>query len=311
MSIGGAEHRLTWGGSTAVVTEVGGGLRALEHEGRPLVRPYGAGELRPRYRGALLAPWPNRITDGRYRFDGEEHQLPLTEPERGTAVHGLVCWERFVVDRVDEAAVVATHALVPRPGYPFQLVVTASYALGEDGLTTTVSARNDGDAVLPWGTAAHPYLVAGDGRGPVNRWELHAPATRVLEVDPERLVPADPPTTRPVAGSELDFTSARRIGHTEVDHAFTGLVADQDGRTRVRLTDPASGRGSQVTWDAAALPWLQLHTADLAPPETSRAGLAVEPMTCPPDGFRSGVDLVVLEPGAEHAVTWTIGPVGE
>jgi len=174
-----------------------------------------------------------------------------------------------------------------------------------------VTGRNDGDAALPWGTAAHPYLVAGDGAGPVDRWELRAPATRVLEVDSDRLLPADPPTTAPVAGGDLDFTTLRRVGATALDHAFTGLVADADGRVRVRLVDPSTGTGAQITWDPASLPWLQLHTADLPAPQTSRAGLAVEPMTCPPDAFGSGVDLVVLGPGQEHTVAWTIGPVGD
>lgn len=311
MSAGGADHMVRSGDYTAAVTEVGGGLRMLEHRGRPLVRPYAAGDVRPRYRGSLLAPWPNRVAGGRYRFSGQEHQLPLTEPERGNALHGLVCWERFAVERLDEATVVATHALVPRPGYPFRLVVTATYALGEDGLTTTVTGHNDGDIPLPWGTGAHPYLVAGDGSGPVDRWELRAPASRVLAVDPERLLPADPPTTTPVAGGDLDFTSSRRIGTTTIDHAFTGLVADDDGLARVHLVEPDSGAGARITWDPASLPWLQLHTADLAPPETSRAGLAAEPMTCPPDAYGSGVDLVVLGPGERHSVWWRIGAIGD
>ncbi len=308
MSTGGDAHLLAVGDLTAVVTEVGGGLRSLEHRGRPLVRPYAADEVRPRYRGALLAPWANRVGDGRYFFDGREHQLPLTEPERGNALHGLVCWARFDVDRVDEATVVARHDLVPQPGYPFRLAVTATYALGEDGLTTTVTGRNVGDVALPWGAGGHPYLVAGDG--PVDGWDLRAPATRVLPVDPERLLPADPPATTPVTGTDLDFTTTRRVGNTRLDHAFTGLAGGADGLARVVLTDPGTGRGAQLTWDPALLPWLQLHTADLAPPETSRAGLAVEPMTAPPDSFRSGVDLVVLEPDDAHTVSWTIEPVG-
>jgi aldose 1-epimerase len=200
---------------------------------------------------------------------------------------------------------------VPRPGYPFRLVVEATYALGDAGLTTTVVARNAGDTPLPWGTGGHPYLVAGDGRGPVDPCELRAPATRVLELDPERLLPADPPVTGPVARGVLDFTTARPIGDTALDHAFTGIVADDDGWARCRLVDPATGTGSQLTWDPEPLPWLQLHTADVPAPETTRAALAVEPMTCPPDSFRSGVDLVVLGPAEEHSVSWTIGPVGD
>ena len=40
-----------------------------------------------------------------------------------------------------------------------------------------------------------------------------------------------------------------------------------------------------------------------------RKSLAVEPMTCPPDAFNSGVDLVVLQPGQSHSLALTIGVV--
>ena len=42
--------------------------------------------------GAPLIPWPNRLADGRYSFDGADHQLALTEPERHNAIHGLMRW---------------------------------------------------------------------------------------------------------------------------------------------------------------------------------------------------------------------------
>ncbi|HWU31187.1 MAG TPA: galactose mutarotase, partial [Microbacterium sp.] len=58
-------------------------------------------------------------------------------------------------------------------------------------------------------------------------------------------------------------------------------------------------------WDAGC-PWVQVHTADLPDPAASRRGLAVEPMTCPPDAFNSGTDLIVLEPGAAHTAGWSI-----
>jgi aldose 1-epimerase len=61
-----------------------------------------------------------------------------------------------------------------------------------------------------------------------------------------------------------------------------------------------------VTWDPATLPWVQVHTSDTPEVETNRTGLAVEPMTCGPDAFNSGEDLVVLAPGDEHSVAWTI-----
>ena len=82
------------------MASVGASLRTLSYDGRDLVLPFGADELRPAYRGMTLAPWPNRIVDGRYAFRGAGLQLPLTEPARSHALHGLVGWLDFeVTDR--------------------------------------------------------------------------------------------------------------------------------------------------------------------------------------------------------------------
>jgi aldose 1-epimerase len=39
-----------------------------------------------------------------------------------------------------------------------------------------------------------------------------------------------------------------------------------------------------------------------------RRSLAVEPMTCPPNAFRSGKDLIQLEPGQSFSSSWGIDP---
>jgi aldose 1-epimerase len=301
MSAGGREVSIRAGAYHGVVTEVGGGLRLLRHGETDLVRTYPEDEVRPRYAGAVLAPWPNRVADGAYVFDDETHQLPLTEPERGNALHGLVTWDRFeVVDRSGSSVTLADR-LVPRTGYPFELEITVSYTLhGHEGLRTSVSVRNTGGRAAPWGTAAHPYLQAGTDH--VDECRLVLPAAEVLEVTPDRLLPV---RTAPVDGSGLDFRGGREIGETFLDHAFTGLATDDDGLTRVRLTSP-SGGGVECSWDPAVLPWVQVHTADTPDVATNRTGLAVEPMTCAPDAFNSGQGLVVLPPGGEHAASWSL-----
>lgn len=304
MSLGGDEYVLERGDYTAVLTEVGGGLRVLRHGGRDVVRSYAAQEVRPRYRGALLAPWPNRVVDGRYSFGGTPYQLDLSEPGRGHAIHGLVAWARFDLLDSDASSVVLGHPIVPRPGYPFCVAVTAHYSLGDDGLTTTVTARNVGDEPAPYGTGPHPYLQGGTGR--VDGWSLEVPAASFQEVTPERYLPRG---LAPVSGTDFDFREPRRVGATEVDHAFTDLRPDGDGRVRARVVGD-DGRGAECEWDPALLPWVQVHTADLPDPAESRRGLALEPMTCPPDAFNSGTDLVVLEPGGEHQVAWTLRAVG-
>jgi aldose 1-epimerase len=54
---------------------------------------------------------------------------------------------------------------------------------------------------------------------------------------------------------------------------------------------------------------VQIHTADQPDAAVSRIGLAVEPMTCPPDAFNSGTDLIVLQPGESTTAGWTISAI--
>src|SRR5690606_6630449 len=181
--------------------------------------------------------------------------------------------------------------------YPFRLALEVLYTLTPDGLTTTLTAQNIGDRPAPYGCGPHPWLLAGDG--PVDGWELELPASRVLLVD-ERLVPRE---LTDVAGTPYDFRSPRLIGGTAIDHAFTGLAADAEGLARVRLRGPAGG--VEVRWDPRVLPWVQVCTGT----GLGHRGLAVEPMTCPPDAFNSGTDVVVLQPGEKHEASWTIAPL--
>lgn len=299
----GRQLRLAAHGYEAAIASVGASLRMLSFDGRDLVVPFDADEVRPGYRGTTLAPWPNRIVDGRYAFGGEEHQLPLTEPERGQALHGLLAWAEFSDRLVLDDRVVLAAVIEPQTGYPFRVEVETEYRLDADGLTQTVTAHNIGPDAAPWGTGPHPYLVAGAGG--VDDWTLSLPASEVLTVTPDRLSPV---ALEPVAEHpEWDFREPRTIGGVFIDHAFTGLDR-VDGIAEVRVVSDA-GSGVAITFDERC-PWVQVHTADT--PEvaaTHRVGLAVEPMTCPPDAFNSGTDVVVLDPGASHSAAWRIRAV--
>lgn len=296
----GRQHEIEGGGYTAVVTEVGANLRVLRAGSEDLVVPWAEGEVRPLFRGAVLAPWPNRIRDGRYSFGSQHHQLPVTEVPRHAAIHGLVSWQSWARVGAHAHAVELATRLWPQDGYPWALDLRVRYVVDDDGLTTTLSARNVGSSPAPYGCAPHPYLVAGPGR--VDDWTAEVPASDVLEVDDERLLPADPPRVRPVAGTPLDLRAPTALAGLELDHAYTGLGGGPVS-TRVRSAD---GSGVEIAWDADVLPWVQVHTGDRPEPEANRVGLAVEPMTCPPDAFRSGRDLVVLEPGDRHVASWTV-----
>jgi aldose 1-epimerase len=296
---GGAEYEISADGYVAVVCEVGASLRVLRHGHRDLVASYPAEDVRPVYRGAVLAPWPNRVADGRFEFDGVTHQVPVNEVDRMNALHGLVAWVPWQLVEHVQHQVVLAYRLHPLEGYPFMLDLQVAYRVGRHGLEWEIACVNVGDDPAPYGCALHPYLVAGEGH--VDDWTLTLPAEQYLTVSADRLLPAG---VEPVAGTGFDFRGSRPIGTAFLDHAFTGLVRDENDHATVTLTD-AAGAGVAMRWDAA-LPWVQVHTADRPEPELNRSGLAVEPMTCPPDAFNSGVDLVRLQPGDEHRARWHI-----
>lgn len=299
----GRPFSLSGHGYEAEVAAVGATLRMLRHDHRDLVVPFDADEVRPAYRGATLAPWPNRVVDGRYRFADVGHQLPVTEPERGHALHGLLAWSAYADRIVEQDRVVLVATIEPQTGYPFRIEVEVEYRLDADGLTQTATARNTGADAAPWGTGPHPYLVGGEGR--VDDWTLSLPASEVLTVTEDRLIPTGLEAID--RHPEWDFRMPRQIGDVFIDHAFTAL-AREDGRAEVRVTG-ADGSGVAMSWDESC-PWVQIHTADNpALPAAHRAGLAVEPMTCPPDAFNSGTDLVILAPGDEHTAAWRISAI--
>lgn len=291
--------RIRGGGYSAAFSPRGGALRMLRHADRDLVLPFPEGGPIPDFRGIIAAPWPNRIPDGRYWFDGAEYRLPVNEPDRSCALHGLALETDWTMQAQGDSTLELSCGLGPAPGYPFTLRLTASYRVDGGGLRAEVTATNTGDRPAPYGICPHPYLVAGPA--PLDDWTLDFRADTFLAADPVRRLPTAP---QPVRGHAYDFQTPRVIGTTQIDNAFTGLDFGSGGRARLEVRDPGGG-GVGMSWDRS-LPWLQLFTGDVEPPAPNRAGIAVEPMSCPPDAFNSGTDLVRLEPGSSHRAQWSI-----
>lgn len=288
---------LSHGRFAAEVVTVGASLRTLTHDGLDLVSGTPAGELSADFRGAVLMPWPNRVGDGAYDFAGETHQLALTEPARRNALHGLVHWVPWTVAGHTEDRAVLRYELAAQTGYPWSLDLQVVYALGDDGLTTTLSATNVGAAAAPYGTGLHPYLTVGRR---IDECVLTLPADTRCEVDDRGL----PSPAQPVDGTAYDFRKPRPIGDLVLDHPFGGVPA----RSTTVLADPDSGREVRLTV-GDGLGWLHVFTGDPLP-RGARESLAVEPTTCPPDAFRSGLDLVVLQPGETHRASFTLAGTG-
>lgn len=294
----GRQYRIVAGGHEAVVTQVGAGLRECTLDGRPVLDGYDEGVRAPDGRGQVLAPFPNRIADGRYTFGGQTCQVAMDEPERGNAIHGMVRWLDWTEVSATERDVVLACVLRPQPGYAWELSLQVGYHLDEGGLTVASSATNTGTDPAPFGMGFHPYLGLGrlvDGLEMLVPAGTHSPVPADRD---QRPVPVD------VTGGPLDFRSSRAVGSTVLDTVFGDLARDADGRAVVQLTDPASTQGVHL-WVDESFPYVMVYSADgVLPVERQRQSLAVEPMTCPPHAFRSGADLLTLAPGESWTGTW-------
>jgi aldose 1-epimerase len=300
--LSGLQYEMGAGQYRATVTGLGAGLRSLSFHGQPVIAGHEPDELPPAGAGQLLAPWPNRIDGGRYSFGGAEYQLALTEPARANAIHGLTRWLAWTVVRQDADAVLLRSAPHGHQGYPFCLEIETEYRLDPGtGLQVAVTAHNRGSHAAPYGTGSHPYLTV---RTPsVDGCELTLPAESWLPMD-DRGIPSGPP--EPVKGTEYDFRQPRAIGATRLDHALTGLNRRADGRAWAYLTADGETGVRVGLWAGEGYRWLQVFTGDPLGPDRRRKAVAIEPMTCPPNAFVTGDDLLILEPGDTVTHTWGI-----
>jgi aldose 1-epimerase len=296
----GEQFEISHGEQRVTIVEVGGGVREYVHGQRAVLQPYDVDAICDGAHGAPLIPWPNRLADGRYTWEGQEHQLGLTEPDKHNAIHGLLRWRNWsLLDRAGDQVRVGT-VLHPSDTWPFTLDVWIEYRLDDAGLTVETRARNIGGGACPYACGQHPYLSPGPG-AKVDDCTLELKAATRIDTDSERQLPTG---TEPVEGTEYDFRAGRRIGALEIDYAFTGLERDADGRAWVRLGCP-DGRTLEL-WSDAAYPVTEIYTAHTLAPERQRRGLGAEPMSAPPNALATGDMVVRLEPGQEHVARWGV-----
>jgi aldose 1-epimerase len=297
LAASGEQFELRHDGRRAVVAEVGAALRHYSVGGRDVLDGFDLTECADGGRGQPLIPWPNRLRDGRYEWDGETLQLSLSDTKLANAIHGLVRWRNWQVLVWEPARVTFGLRLFPMAGYPFTLGLTIEYELSDGGLRVCTRAENLGTRACPYGVGFHPYLTLG---GSIDSARLTVPAQRILTTD-EQMIPI---SSQPVAGTQFDFRAPRPIGTLVLDACFGDLARDRGGRAHVTL---AVDEASVTVWLGAAYHYVMVYSGDtLGVTARRRRALAVEPMSCAPNAFASGEGLVRLEPGVTHVAEWGI-----
>ena len=276
-------HLLRNGNYEAAVHLTGASLWALRFKGEDYMPACAESEPSHSYHGSMIAPWPNRIRDGKYGFAGRSYQLPVNEVARNNALHGFSAGLKWKVLDKSEKAISLTTKVGGTEGYPASIELTVGYRLTRQGLRVLFQAENPSSEKAPFGFAFHPYFKIPGEKNP----KLSFPASTVLLVDDERLLPVQEVR---VDDTPFDFRETSDLELDFLDHAFSDFDWDLAGTTSATLSGNG-GRTLTLTWDHA-LPWLQVH--DPRRPELPGA-VVIEPMSCPPDAFNSGRDLVFLD----------------
>ncbi|MCD4549662.1 MULTISPECIES: aldose-1-epimerase [unclassified Schaalia] len=287
----GTEVTLTSGEYTARIVSVGAGIAGLTLNGKDLVHPHSVDEVPLGYLGKTLVPWPNRIAGGSYTWKNTRYDVPINEPTTGCALHGLMAWTDWHIIHSDHDSTTLGAFIAPRYEYPWTLQCWVTYALHADtGLSVSITTKNTGKETAPYGVSSHPYLTIG--LTPADEYVLSIPATHVAQTD-DNLIPVGLCAAKQL---DLDYRTPRLVSTQSIDHAFTGLPNE---KWAVRLALPEKDEWVEIE---AATPWVQVYSAE----KLGRRSIAVEPMTCPPNAFNSGIDVIELQPGESHTLSFSI-----
>ena len=251
----GEQFEIAFEDQLVVVVEVGAGLRTYSVDGRDVIDGYGVEEMSEAGRGQVLAPWPNRLEDGSYEFRGRRHQLPLTEPENSNAIHGLVRWAAWQVRDHERRRVLLEHFVHPQPGYPF--CSGSSSSTSSPQTASRFVRRRRTKELIPVRMAPGGIRTSGRARQQSTRLFCGFPP----EPFSLRTSGAFRSAPRRWRGRNSISGSLGSMGDVQLDHCFTDLERDDDGRVRVALASPDDDTVLSL-WADDAYQYVMVYSGD-------------------------------------------------
>lgn len=244
----------------------------------------------------LLFPFPNRIRQGRFTWDGKEYQLPL-RANMGHAIHGFTTDRPWRLTARGEDFVTAEFQIsqdAPDRAafWPADGVIEVTYRVRGATLRLDIRVTNPDLRPLPFGFGTHTYfrLPLAAGSDPA-RCLVQAPAG-------EQWVLSDfiPTGERRPVPAAADLREGARFGDLKLDDVLTGLTAEV-GRVECTLMDEAAGLEVLQQFDP------QFREITAFTPSWTKA-ICLEPYTCTTDAInlqQRGIDAGwrVLAPGEE------------
>jgi aldose 1-epimerase len=231
----------------------------------------------------VLFPFPNRLKDGRYEWEGTSYQFPVNDAHTGNALHGFGLAKPMRVSQLDLSAEGATITCEYRdpgdhPAYPFPFTFSIQFTIDQrNQLTVNMAFQNDGTQSIPVGLGWHPYFRLSEK---VDTLLVQLPESEMIGIDRFMI-----PNGKRYAYDK--FAELSTLGGHTLDNCFA-LPTD-----RATTSATLSGQfGTLHYWQetgAGKYNFLQVFT----PPH--RESIALEPMTCNIDAFNNGEGLIRLD----------------
>lgn len=241
------------------------------------------------FRSTKLSPFPNRVNNGKYNFENNDHQLDINFLNEGHAIHGLLYDKEFSICYQTNNQLELEYRYDGKfKGYPFPYLIKLAYHLIGNELRCTTFIKNIGSKTIPIGDGFHPYFRMNQK---IDGISLQLPPVNLIEVD-DRMIP------NCGRSDYSNFKVLTPIGKTELDSCFE-IKNTNNIVTSVLKSDTLQLELWQET-GTNKYNYIQVYIPQ------SRDCIAWEPMTCPPDAFNNGINLIKLQPIQEIKLSFGI-----
>ncbi len=244
---------------------------------------------RTAFKGSKLSPFPNRILNGTYDFNGKTYQLPINEVGANNNLHALLHNEPFKI--IGETA--SEHEAILKleydykgndQGYPFGYSLKLTYQFEKDEISINTEIVNTSNTVIPIGDGWHPYF-------------------RFENLDNVQMKMGQAIRKSSNSGNKLNgshgFEQLRAIGQDSLDDCFEVNGADSFS---IQLIDEQQDLELEIWQESESqkYKYFQIYT----PP--TRKSIAIEPVTCVPNAFNTGEGLIILKPNEKVSMSFGI-----
>jgi aldose 1-epimerase len=182
--------------SIAEFDVLGGQISHLVLGGVEVIPEFAGENPRAQVFGFTMAPWPNRLQDGKYQMAGTDYRIPKLDSQ-GNANHGLLLDEKMKILSHASDSLKLSYSFGQDAHYPFAIDLEIEFILEENALVTRATATNNSTHAAPFAIGFHPYFLMG------SEFTVSASFTHQIVTDGRML----PVSAKEVSGLDLNQNS--------------------------------------------------------------------------------------------------------